>query len=128
MQRTDRPLSPHLQVYRLQITSALSISHRITGFILSAGLFILVAVLYALAFDPELFRWSTGLAKTTLGQVALYLWAFCLYYHLCNGIRHLFWDIGKGFELKSVTLSGYLVIVSALTLTALTWFLGQQPL
>jgi succinate dehydrogenase / fumarate reductase cytochrome b subunit len=120
-QAAARPLSPHLMIYRKQLTSMLSISHRMTGVFLSAGTLALVALVWALASGPDEFALLTGLLKTTIGLVALVGWSFCFYFHLCSGIRHLFWDAGCGLDLKTVYLTGYGVIAAAVALTLLTW-------
>ena len=120
--RDKRPLSPHLQVYRPQITSVMSITHRATGFFLSIGTLFLVAWLWAAAYDGEYFAFWQMAAKHWVGQLALLGWTFAFFYHLCNGIRHLFWDMGKGYELANVTRSGILVILTASIMTVLTWY------
>ena len=89
--RRDRPLSPHLQVYKPQWTSVLSILHRITGVALAAGTLLLVWWLAAAASSADYFAWVQGFMASWAGIVLLMGWAFALYYHLCNGIRHLFW-------------------------------------
>ena len=116
----SRPLSPHLQVYRPQLTSVLSITHRATGVYLSLGAFALTYWLLALASGPE----SYAEARECLGawpfQLMLVGWIFSFYYHLCNGIRHLFWDIGKGFEIDTLYKSGYAVLIVSIVLSCLT--------
>jgi succinate dehydrogenase / fumarate reductase cytochrome b subunit len=113
-----RPLSPHLQVYKPQITSFLSILHRFTGLFLSFGSVFIVAWLFALAFAPNTYNSFVGIVQSIYGKVGLLGWAFCFFYHLSNGIRHLFWDMGRGFEMRNVRRSGWGVIVTALILTA----------
>lgn len=117
----SRPLSPHLMIYRKQLTSMLSISHRLTGIFLSAGTLVFVALVWALASGPEAYATLTGLLASPVGLVMLAGWSFCFYFHLCSGIRHLFWDAGYGLDLKTVYLTGYGVIAGALALTLLTW-------
>jgi succinate dehydrogenase / fumarate reductase cytochrome b subunit len=117
----DRPLSPHLMIYRKQLTSMLSISHRVTGILLSAGTLVYVALLWALANGPGAYAILTELLGSRPGFAVLFGWSFCFYFHLCTGIRHLFWDAGHGLELKTVYLTGYSVIVASLALTLLTW-------
>jgi len=116
-----RPLSPHLQIYRPQITSVLSILHRITGFALSVGLLLLAGLIIAAAFGQQSFDLVRGQMSTWYGYILLMGWSWAFYYHLCNGIRHLFWDIGKGFELSTVTTSGWAVLLASLTMTVVTW-------
>lgn len=116
-----RPLSPHLQVYRWLITSTLSILHRMTGVALSAGLLLVACWLVMLAYHPEDFAEFSAFFRSPIGMIILGGWSLALFYHLCNGIRHLFWDMGRGFELKNVNRSGYAVLVAAPLLTAITW-------
>ena len=116
-----RPLSPHLQIYKPQITSVLSITHRMTGVFLSIGLLAIVYYFYSLTAGEDTFEATRTMLKSPLGLLFLFAWTFSLFYHLSNGIRHLFWDIGKGFELEDMQKSGWLVIVAALGLTILTW-------
>lgn len=120
--KPQRPLSPHLQIYRPQITSVMSITHRATGIFLSFGTLFLVAWLWAAAYDQSYFEFWQEIAVTTLGMLMLGGWTFAFFYHLGNGIRHLFWDMGKGFDLKNVTRSGIVVIVFAFGMTAISWF------
>ena len=109
MMSSNRPLSPHLQVYRPQITSMLSILHRLTGVALAVGTLLLTYWLVAAASGPEAFAGAQGLIGSFLGRLLLFGWSFALFYHLCNGIRHLFWDAGKGFDLPTVVRSGWAV-------------------
>lgn len=116
-----RPLSPHLQVYRLQLTSVLSITHRFTGVALILGLGLLVYWLGMLSKGPEHYLDLVYCLKSPFVQILLVGWTFSLYYHLANGVRHLFWDMGKGFALKDTYFSGWLVVVLSVLATALTW-------
>lgn len=124
MHRADRPLSPHLQIYRPQITSVLSILHRATGALLAAGTLLLVYWLWALASGPGAYADAQALLGSWLGRTALLVWTWALFYHLCNGIRHLFWDAGLGFELKTAYASGWAVVVVSVVLTLLVWALA----
>lgn len=121
-QRT-RPLSPHISIYKPQITSILSITHRLTGVTLFIGVLLLVWWMVSVIYGCDCI---TPLFKTVPGQVFLAAWSFALFYHLCNGMRHLFWDIGKGFEMATVRKSGIVVVISAIALTALSWALALQ--
>ncbi len=121
MKHSTRPLSPHLQIYRPQLTSVLSIAHRGTGILLAAGALFLVYWLNALASGPDAFNFLRSLAGTWYGQGVLLGFCFSLFYHLCNGIRHLFWDAGVGFELSTAYRSGRAVVAASLVLTAATW-------
>lgn len=117
---TNKPLSPHLQVYRPQITSVLSILHRGTGVFLSLGAFVLSYWLVALAGGESHYMEATACFAAWPMKILLAGWVFAFYYHLCNGVRHLFWDIGMGFELETLQKTGYAVILVSGALTALT--------
>ncbi|MGD9883077.1 succinate dehydrogenase, cytochrome b556 subunit [Reyranella sp.] len=119
-----RPLSPHLQVYRPQLTSVLSILHRGTGMALSVGaLYLATWVVYASA-SPKTYALFQGFNTSILGRIFLAGWLFCLFYHLCNGIRHLFWDAGYGFELKDAYRSGWIVVGVSAVATLVSWIVG----
>ena len=120
----SRPLSPHLQVYRLPLPALMSISHRATGVLLAAGSLVLVYWLAAAASGPDAFADAQALLGSLPGRVLLLLLTFSLFYHLGNGIRHLFWDAGLGFELRTAHTSGVAVIVAAVVLTLAAWALG----
>ena len=119
-----RPLSPHLQVYKPQVTSVLSITHRVTGVFLSLGALLLGYWLLAIASGPDAYTRFIAHFAAWYGQVILLAILFSLVYHLLNGIRHLFWDAGLGLEIRTTYVSGYIVIVSSILLTALTWAAG----
>lgn len=121
MASAERPLSPHLQVYRPQWTSVLSISHRATGVALSVGGIALVWWLAAAAGSPEGHESFSGIAGSIIGRLALFVWTFCLFYHMFNGIRHLMWDAGKWLELEQARKSGMHVVISAVVLTVVSW-------
>ena len=121
---TNRPISPHLQVYKPQLTSVLSILHRITGVALAVGTILLVYWLIAAASGPEAFASAEALIGSWLGRILLFGWTFALYFHLSNGIRHLFWDAGFGFELKTVYASGWTVVALAAVLTLVSFIAG----
>lgn len=118
-----RPLSPHLQVYRPQITTVLSILHRITGFALSVGSLLLVAWLWAAAYNGDYYVFWQEAASHWAGKTLLVGWSFAFYYHLGNGIRHMFWDMGRGFDLQNVTRSGIAVVAFAFVMTGITWII-----
>ena len=125
--RRDRPLSPHLQVYKPQWTSVLSIVHRITGVALAVGTLLLVWWLAAAASSAGYFAYVQGIMASWAGIVLLIGWAFALFYHLCNGIRHLFWDAGIGLELGPARMSGMVVVVVAAALTVLSAAVALAP-
>jgi succinate dehydrogenase / fumarate reductase cytochrome b subunit len=120
----SRPLSPHLQIYRPQITSILSVSHRATGLVLSLGTLLLVWWLVALARGPEAFARAQSFVGSWFGRLLLLGWTFSLFFHLANGIRHLCWDAGYGFEIKTTTISGWIVVAAAAALTVIAWIAG----
>ena len=121
---TDRrPLSPHLQVYRPQLTSVLSILHRATGIGLAAGTLLLTYWLAALAAGPQSYATAERVLGSKLGLLLLFLWSWALFYHLCNGIRHLCWDAGYGFDIPSVNKSGKAVAIASTVLTFLFWLI-----
>ena len=121
MDSADRPLSPHLQIYKPQLTSVLSILHRITGVGLGMGTLLLAYWLIAIASGPAQFEAAQDLIGSWLGMVLLIAWTFGLFYHLCNGVRHLFWDSGLGYELETVYRSGWLVVAASFAGTAAVW-------
>ncbi len=124
MDQSNRPLSPHLQVYRPQLTSMLSIVHRLTGVFLSAGLLLIAYWLVSAAAGEGWYRCAQWFLSSWLGYALLAGFSYALFYHLCNGIRHLFWDLGLGFELRTAYASGWLVVLASIGLTALSWALG----
>ena len=126
LRSAKRPLSPHLQVYRPQLTSVLSITHRLTGIALAVGTVWLVAWLAAAAAGPEAFAGAQDFAGSFFGQLLLFGWTLALFYHLCNGIRHLFWDAGYGFELDEAYRSGWTVLVATGVLTLIAWIVGYS--
>ncbi|NQW10655.1 MAG: succinate dehydrogenase, cytochrome b556 subunit [Alphaproteobacteria bacterium] len=128
MNADKRPLSPHLQVYKPQLTSVLSISHRATGVALSVGTMLLVWWLFAAASGPDAFAVVQGFLGSWFGYLVLFGFSYALMYHLCNGIRHLFWDAGLGFELEIVYKSGWATVIASAALTVLTWLVALAAL
>jgi succinate dehydrogenase / fumarate reductase cytochrome b subunit len=124
MSNNNHPVSPHLQIYRLPLTALLSITHRITGVLLSLGSLLLVGLLVAAAEGAEAYQALIVHFQAWYGQVFLLGLLFSLYLHFCNGIRHLFWDVGYGFELETVDLTARLAIAVAVVLTVATWWVG----
>ncbi len=119
-----RPLSPHLQVYRLPLAALTSIFHRITGIGLTIGMLLLVGWVGAAAFGSEPYATFMGFMTSPIGYLLLAGFSFALFFHLCNGIRHLFWDVGLNFEIYQTKRSNVIVIVATLVLTAVSWFLA----
>ena len=124
--RPERPLSPHLQVYRPQLTTVLSILHRATGIALSVGaLYLATWVMYAAA-SPKSYALFQSFNVSIVGRIVLGGWLFSAFFHLCNGIRHLFWDAGYGFELMDAYRSGWIVVGLSLVATAVSWVVGLR--
>jgi len=120
----QRPVSPHLQIYRLPMAAVLSITHRITGIALALGALLMVLLLIAAASGSQVYTAVYPLTAHWLGQIVLFAFTLALYYHLCAGIRHLFWDAGYGYELATVRRTSWLVLGSAGALTVLTWIVA----
>ena len=118
---SERPLSPHLQIYKPQISSVLSISHRISGIVLSLGLIAITAWLFIAAYYPASYVDFVELSSHLLGRIAMIGFTLAFTYHLLSGIRHMFWDMGYGFELKNMAISGWAVVISSLGVTAFIW-------
>jgi succinate dehydrogenase / fumarate reductase cytochrome b subunit len=118
MQGLSRPLSPHLQIYRWQITMWLSSLHRITGLLLSLGAVVLAIWLVALASGPAAYANLQPVLGSGAFKLLLIGWTFCFFFHLANGVRHLFWDAGYGFGKPQIRTSGWAVIVFTLAATA----------
>ncbi len=126
-----RPISPHLSIYKLQLTSGLSILHRFTGAYLYLGLVLFSWLLFVSVYFPHIIVdyiqcTQNSLIFKIITNIMLFAWAFALFYHLLNGVRHLFWDIGKGLDLKSAYFSGKFVISVASILTILCWILATS--
>ncbi len=116
-----RPRSPNMQNYRPQLTSILSIGHRLSGLVLSLAAFVLAGWLAAGAAGPHTFAMAQSLLLSAPGLVALFLITLVFSYHLCNGIRHLVWDSVHGFELRAIYIGGWAVLFGCLVLTLLLW-------
>ncbi len=119
-----RPLSPHLGIYKPQLTSIMSILHRATGIVLAIGLLPLTYWFYSISLGPKAYEQMQNIIGSPIGLLLLFAWSFALFYHLCNGIRHLFWDAGMGFNIKTTYMSGYFVWIAAFALTAGAWLLA----
>lgn len=117
VEKNNRPLSPHLQVYRLPLTAKMSITHRLTGVFLTAGTLLLTAFLWATASGESQFICVKDMIGSPLGLIVMALWSWAFIYHLCNGIRHLFWDMGKGFDLACTHRANITVLIVSTLLT-----------
>jgi succinate dehydrogenase / fumarate reductase cytochrome b subunit len=118
-----RPLSPHLSVYRWQIGNTLSILHRLTGLFLGLGFLALAYWFIALASDYPSYRFAAHLFASPIGLLALFTWTFAFFYHFLNGVRHLLWDVGRGFERVERSLSGWMAVIGAIILSLCVWIL-----
>jgi succinate dehydrogenase / fumarate reductase cytochrome b subunit len=124
MAQPKRPLSPHLGVYRWQVSNTLSILHRLTGVMLSLGGLAFTAWLVGVAAGPDSYLGVLGWLQSPLGALLLLAWSFCFFFHLCNGVRHLAWDAGYGFEVAQARLTGIAALAAALFLTGMFWVLA----
>ncbi|MEK9672301.1 MAG: succinate dehydrogenase, cytochrome b556 subunit [Rhodospirillaceae bacterium] len=124
MARRERPLSPHLQVYRPQITSVLSITHRATGVALAGGALVLTYWITSATYGAGAFDTAQGVVGSWFGKLVVIGLLFSLYYHLANGIRHLMWDAGRGFDLPTVRSTGWTVVIFSVVATAATAAVG----
>jgi succinate dehydrogenase / fumarate reductase cytochrome b subunit len=122
--KDTRPLSPHLQIYKLPPTALMSVLHRGTGAVLSIGTVLLVIVLAAAAGGPDSFESIGGLLRSWFGKLVLFGFTFALFAHFCNGIRHLVWDMGYGFDVSKANKGAQISFLAALILTVLTWIVA----
>ena len=125
MNDSKNPLSPHLQIYRWQISSLLSIVHRITGILNLLGLIFISAWIFSAGFGENLYECFSFLLKSFFGKFILIGFTWSMSFHLLTGIRHFFWDLGYGYEIKTANFSGIIVIVSSLVLTVILWLSGR---
>jgi succinate dehydrogenase / fumarate reductase cytochrome b subunit len=123
MSDTKSPLSPHLSIYRWPITMTLSILHRVTGVALSVGLIILCAWLISAAAGAADYERVVSLLSTMIGKLMLIGFSFAFFFHLANGVRHLVWDLGYGFEKHQANASAWFVLLLAGGMTAAYWIL-----
>jgi succinate dehydrogenase / fumarate reductase cytochrome b subunit len=121
IQKRERPLSPHLQVYRPQLTSVTSIFHRFTGVALIAGILLVIWWLVAAMYGEEAYNAAMAFSVSPIGQIILLGLTFSLFYHMANGIRHLIWDMGYLFKLENAYKAGYACVLFAIVATAYVW-------
>ncbi|MGI8738114.1 MAG: succinate dehydrogenase, cytochrome b556 subunit [Gammaproteobacteria bacterium] len=117
----SRPLSPHLQIYRLPLTVILSISHRTTGALLGFGAFVFVLLVAAAAAGPDAYAGVHSHLAAWYGQLLTFAFTFALFFHFCNGIRHLAWDIGYGFDYATTHNTAVIALIASAGLTLLLW-------
>ncbi|MBB6189422.1 succinate dehydrogenase, cytochrome b556 subunit [Rhodanobacter sp. MP7CTX1] len=121
MADTRRPLSPHMQVYRWQVQMVTSILHRATGIALAVGSLLVICGLLDLAAGEDSFNHFKSMIGSPLGMVLLIGWTWALFYHLCNGIRHLIQDAGAGYAITQFVRSSWLSVIASVVLTLLVW-------
>lgn len=124
MPMNERPLSPHLQIYKLELPMVLSGLHRITGIALSVGSILLVAWISSAVHSADAFASMNGFLGGFIGQFVLFGWTFSLIYHSVSGVRHLIWDTGRLLEVEQIYSSSKIVLAIAIVLTLLAWILG----
>lgn len=124
MTMNERPLSPHLQIYKVELPMMLSGLHRITGIALSVGTLLLVAWIESAVYSAEAFAALSRFLGSFIGQLMLFGWTFSLIYHSVSGVRHLIWDTGKLLEVAQIHSSSKIVLVVTIVLTVLVWILG----
>ncbi len=122
MSNHGRPLAPHLSVYRWPITMTLSILHRASGVGLSVGFVVLALWLFDAALGQEPYATLVSILQTPLGRVWLIAWSFAFFFHFSNGIRHFFWDVGLGFEIRQANASAWFVLITSAVLTSVFWW------
>ena len=121
MADTQRPLSPHLQIYRKQVQMMTSITHRATGIALAVGSLLVVCGLMHLATGEESFNHFRDVLGSPLGMILMLGWSWSLFYHLCNGIRHLLQDAGLGYSIPQFVRSSWLSVIGSIVLTVVVW-------
>ena len=119
-----RPLSPHLQIYKLPLTAFLSIAHRATGIVNSLAIVLLVLLIASASGSPESYEFMSGIANSWFGTLVLFGFTLTLYYHMANGIRHLFWDVGLGLDLETAKKSGNVCLIAAGVMSVITWMVA----
>ena len=125
MNDSKNPLSPHLQIYRWHISSLLSITHRIAGVVNLISLILIFFWLVVLSFSENNYELFLLVINSFFGKFILIGFTWSMIFHMLSGIRHLFWDLGYGFEIKTANISGIIVIISSLVLTVIFWLLAR---
>ncbi len=123
MAANNRPLSPHLQVYRLPLTGLISITHRLTGVLLSLGLILFVYVLYAIAAGEDAYNALQLFMSFWLCQLVYWGFIYALFFHVCHGVRHLLWDVGKTFARETLNRYAVIELIASAVLVLITYFL-----
>jgi succinate dehydrogenase / fumarate reductase cytochrome b subunit len=123
MEKNSSPLSPHIQIYKWQFSSLLSITHRLTGVINTFGIFLIVLWILFLALGPECYNFYQKFLRSFLGKFILVGFTWSFIYHMLNGVRHLVWDFGYGYEIKTANLSGIIVLLLSIITTFFIWII-----
>jgi len=126
MEQRKRPLSPHLQVYRLPLTAVVSVAHRMTGVLLTAGLMLFVVSLAMIQCGASSFNAMQAFIQLPLVELALWLMIYALFFHLCHGIRHLFWDAGESYDKLLMNYYIILELFGSVALTGLSFLFVQM--
>jgi succinate dehydrogenase / fumarate reductase, cytochrome b subunit len=121
-----RPLSPHLQIYKPTINMVMSIAHRITGAVLYVGTLLLAWWLIAIAQGEKYYIYVNNLLGSPLGKLILFGYTWALIHHMLGGLRHLYWDTGRGFNLSTIRTLSWATLIGSVALTALVWFVGLK--
>ncbi|AIF47698.1 succinate dehydrogenase, cytochrome b556 subunit [Dyella japonica] len=121
MADTQRPLSPHMGIYKWQVQMVTSIVHRATGIALSVGTLLVLWGVLSLASGEDSYNQFKTCIGSPIGLVLLFGWSWSLFYHLCNGIRHLFQDGGMGYAIPQFVRSSWLTIIGSIVLTVIVW-------
>ncbi|KAF3978167.1 MAG: succinate dehydrogenase, cytochrome b556 subunit [Methylococcales symbiont of Iophon sp. n. MRB-2018] len=117
MTQNNRPLSPHIQVYKLPLTGIISITHRITGVVLALGLMVYVYSFYSILQGNEDYLALQSVLNNTLLSIVVWFFIYALFFHLCHGIRHLIWDAGSGFEKEMMDRNAVIELTASFVLT-----------
>jgi len=125
---SSRPLSPHLQIYKPQISSVLSILHRLTGVALALGMVVFCGWILSVAHGWGSYDSFTDIAGSWYGRVFLFGWSWCFFYHFLTGLRHLVWDMGKGFSIKTLHWTGWLIVILSSVFTISAWICGYYAM
>jgi len=120
----ERPLSPFLSIWRIQISMFLSGLHRITGVALVIGILLFAWWIIAAGAGSDDFAVVQGFVGSWIGMLMLFGWTFSLFYHLCNGVRHMMWDIGTGITIEGIKTGGWIMVSCAVALTVVSWVIG----
>ena len=124
----ERPLSPHLQIYKPMLTMMMSIFHRVSGAALYIGTILLAWWLIAAATGPDYFNFVNGLLGSFIGRLVLFGFSWALFHHMLGGMRHLVWDTGRGFELPTIEYMAWVTLIGSLSLTVIIWVLGYMAM